>query len=104
MTIINAGHGVPDLHLHEAIQRLLQSELDLAESIADRITAFERQLLIAWDLEQIEKTKRENGTGTEGTYFEAKLFRLDAELQLIKAKAAKDQNAKEKSATGSRAK
>ena len=70
----------------EASKRLLDSEIDLSETQAQRIAAWEKYRSRARNVEQSVKDQFRLGRITPERYYEAKYRLLEAEVGLAKAK------------------
>jgi len=88
---VEAAYGagtIPFDSIFEAQKRLLQAELELSDKPADQIAAFEKQLEMAKHVEQKVKSLALSYCkgGEADKYYQAKFQRLDAEIQLLRAK------------------
>jgi outer membrane protein TolC len=78
----------------QATQRLYEAQIELCETPAERVAVREQQLQLARDLEHLASSKFEAGNGTKSDVSRARYFRIDAELQLLRAKKAAEAKAK----------
>jgi hypothetical protein len=72
----------------DVLQRWLKSALDLAQGPNDQIAVLEQFLTEAKDMEDIIKTRVQAGINKKGEGEKTRYFRLDIEIQLLKAKRA----------------
>jgi hypothetical protein len=80
-----AGRGTFD-PVFEAARHVLRSELELTEKPADQVGVRERFLTTAKDLERFTKLRYDAGQVSQGELQNARYWRIDAEIQLTKAK------------------
>jgi predicted metal-dependent HD superfamily phosphohydrolase len=66
-------------------KRLLEAELDLAATGAERIAAYEKQVERAEAWVEIARAKQAAGRGTGGDVLDAQAFVLEAQIGLLKA-------------------
>jgi hypothetical protein len=86
-----AGRGTFE-QVFEAARHVLRSELDLTEKQAEQVAVREKFLTLAKELERIAKLRFEAGQVPKDEVHTAAYWRIDAEIQLVKAKRkAKDQ-------------
>ncbi len=74
----------------EASRNLLEAELALADTKAERIAALERHWMWAKKGELINQPKFEAGTIGPGNYYRIKSLRLEAEYRLVQALTGPD--------------
>jgi hypothetical protein len=72
----------------DAAQRTLAAELDLCTTPAERVTVREKQLEVARELERMHKDLYEAGRVSRADMELAVYHRIDAQLQLLRAKKA----------------
>jgi hypothetical protein len=77
--------------LAEARQRLLQAGLELCDKPADKVALLTQFVERTRAAEKIAQARHEAGRGTESALHRARYQRLDAEIQLLRAKRAADQ-------------
>jgi outer membrane protein TolC len=80
-----AGRGTLDLVLEQAKQ-LLTSELQLTDVPREQASALEKHLQLAQYIEKVCKVRYEAGKLSSADYERARYFRLDTEIQLLRAK------------------
>jgi hypothetical protein len=83
---IDAGNLTPNA-IGQWSPHLLQAELEVAKSRAERIKALEAHVERLRKAEGFAKAARDAGRYTGDEYAKAKFYLLDAELQLAKEKA-----------------
>jgi hypothetical protein len=76
--------------LAEARQRLLQAGLELCDRPADKVALLTRYVEQTRETEKLAQARHEAGRGTESAIHRARYQRLDAEIQLLRAKRAAD--------------
>jgi len=72
--------------IQDAAKKLLIAELELSEKPADQIAAYEKNLVLARESEEVAKQFLEGGQGTPLDVANARYYRLTAEIELLKAK------------------
>jgi hypothetical protein len=73
-------------HLMEASRRLLDSQLELIDKPSDRVAAHEKHVEITKLVEENAKTRWDAGKIAEYELHYTRYVRIDAEIQLLKAK------------------
>ncbi len=76
--------------LGEAQQRLMQAGLELCETPADKIALYTRLVELDKNVEEVAKARMDAARGTEAELHRARYQRLDAEVQLFRAKREAD--------------
>jgi hypothetical protein len=88
------GIGNPN-ELGHAGRRLLHARLELCEKAAERVPVYEQHLELARMVEKIQKARHDAGQASVADWDQARVERLDVEIQLLRAKKAADAKAKE---------
>ncbi len=83
-----AGRGTIDILL-EVARQVRDSELAVAGTEADRRAALERYWVRTKRVEEVNKPRYEAGRISIEAYLQSRYYRLDAEIQLIKAQLGK---------------
>jgi outer membrane protein TolC len=91
--LFQSGHGSFDAVL-EARLLLLKAELDAAEKEADRITLYKNFVDESRKIENLAEAKVKAGRGTQASVLKVKAMRLEAEINLERAKAKEAKEAK----------
>jgi hypothetical protein len=78
---------VPLERVLQASRKVIQAELELAETAAERVALREKAVAIAKEIEKILKTRHDAGTVPIYEYLEAKAARLEAEIALERERA-----------------
>src|ERR1700687_3393213 len=80
------GRRTADFILN-ACEVLLQSELDCAESLKERIAAHKKNIDHCKEIEKRTKASLDNGTDTVISFYKATISRIEAELALLDEEA-----------------
>jgi hypothetical protein len=87
--VFEAGMGALET-LFDAAKRVLDSELELCLKPAERVGVREKYLELARAVEKIQQARFDAGRAGVADVEQARYLRLDAELQLLRAKKAAD--------------
>jgi hypothetical protein len=89
---VNVGTATIDIGFLEMMEMLAKSGIELSDKPADKVAILEELLEIAKDYEKNTKAKYDVATAGTIEYAQAKYFRCDTEIKLIRAKreAAKE--------------
>jgi hypothetical protein len=85
--IFEAGKGTLET-LSDAAKRVLDSELELCVKPAERIGVREKYLELARVAEKVQQARRDAGNASIADLEQARYFRIDAELKLLREKKA----------------
>jgi outer membrane protein TolC len=80
--------------VYEARLMVLKAELDAAEKESDRITLFKNFVDVSKKFENLAEERVKTGRGTQASVLKVKARRLEAEINLERAKAKKAKEAK----------
>jgi hypothetical protein len=80
------GRGTVE-YFEACSRRWLQAELDLADTPAAVVAAYDRHWVMMKEMEDINKARNDAGRIPPQDYLEAKYYRLDAEFHLLQAQA-----------------
>lgn len=72
--------------IFEQAKHLLTSELELTDIPKEHVKVREKQLQLAQDMEKVAQARYDSGRLSIADYEQARYFRLDAEIQLLRAK------------------
>jgi hypothetical protein len=76
----------------DAGKRVVESGLEIYDKPQDRITLLTDYVELAKDTEKVFKAQLEAGRMAADVYHQARYYRLDAEMQLLKAKRAAEKS------------
>jgi hypothetical protein len=82
-----AGNDTLDA-LFDAARRVLDSELELCGKAAERVAVREKYLELAREVEKIQQARVDAGRAGAQDLEQARYLRIDAQLQLLRAKKA----------------
>ena len=91
--LYQSGHGSPE-EVYEARLLVLEAELDAAEKGSDRITLYKSIVDVSKQFENLAEERVKTGRGTLATALKFKARRLEAEINLERAKAKEAKEAK----------
>jgi hypothetical protein len=76
-------------------RRLLKARLALCDKPAERVPVYEEHLELAREVEKIQKARHDAGQVSVADWDEARFYRLDLEIELLRAKKAAETKPKE---------
>jgi hypothetical protein len=78
--------SLSDLTLLDLAERLAQAELEMSQTRAERIAILERLWMLRREAELLTEARVSSGTRGSFELALARLYRLDAEIKLVKAR------------------
>jgi hypothetical protein len=82
---VKSGHGSIE-QLFDAARKVLRSELSLSDKPADRLAVLEKHLELEHAAEKVATTRHQAGKLNDAELAAARYLRIDAEIQLLRAK------------------
>ena len=74
----------------DATQRLLKAGLELHENLTEQVTLLTQYMELIKDTEKVAKQRNDSGQSNPSELPKARYYRLDAEIQLLRAKRQAD--------------